>query len=61
MELVKEGIDVSNNMQLLYDQNKQFIYKIAKKLIMFSDIEDLMQEAYFGLYEAVNRFDSSHG
>ena len=61
VELVQKGIDVSDNMQLLYELNKKFIYKIAKKLIMFSNIEDLMQEAYFGLDQAVKRFDSSQG
>jgi len=57
--LIKQGKDTMNNMQLLYDQNKQFIYKLAKKLVMFSDIEDLMQEAYIGLDQAVKHYDSS--
>lgn len=53
VELIQNGIDTVDNMQLLYEQNKWFIYKIVKKLTMFSDIEDLMQESYFGLDQAV--------
>ena len=61
VRLIQDGIDVKSNMLQLYDQNKQFIYKLAKKLVMFSDMDDLMQEAYIGLDLAVKHYDSSNG
>lgn len=60
-ELVKEiqqGINTTDNMELLYRNNKGYIYKIAKRFSGYADIEELMQEAYFGLYEAVQRYES---
>ncbi len=62
-ELVKEiqqGINTSCNMESLYINNKPYIYQIAKKYMGYTDIEDLMQEAYLGLYEAVQRYEDSH-
>lgn len=51
----------SENLERLYLQNKSFIYASARRYSAFADIEDLMQEAYFGLENAVNTFDSSRG
>jgi RNA polymerase primary sigma factor len=62
-ELVKniqQGIDSSNNMRQLYQQNYGIILKIAKRYAYNNDVEDLTQEAYFGLYEAVNRYEDTH-
>jgi RNA polymerase primary sigma factor len=63
-ELVKQiqkGINSVNNMELLYQQNDGYSRKIAKKYCFMDDISDLMQEAYFGLYEAVNRYEDTAG
>ncbi len=57
VKLIQQGLDVQENMGKLYEQNKNFIYKIVKTYSKSIEIEDLMQEAYFGLYEAVKRFD----
>ncbi|WP_167955601.1 sigma-70 family RNA polymerase sigma factor [Anaerosporobacter faecicola] len=59
VELIQKGIDPSNNMGQLYEQNKGMICKIARRYSSRADIEDLMQEAYFGLYEAVKRYESA--
>jgi RNA polymerase primary sigma factor len=49
-------------MEQLYKQNKGFINKLAKKYAYTKeDINDLMQEAYFGLHEAVQRYDEKTG
>jgi RNA polymerase primary sigma factor len=49
-------------MANLYEQNKHFIYAIVQHTqINPDDYEDAMQDAYFGLYEAVNGFDESKG
>jgi RNA polymerase sigma factor, sigma-70 family len=58
---IQQGIDVDNNMALLYRQNKRFIYQIANKFKSVADIEDLEQEGYFGLCEAVKKYDVSKG
>lgn len=62
-QLVKEiqaGSSAVNNLEQLYQNNLGFIRKIAVKYAAYAEIEDLMQEAYFGLYEAVQRFESGH-
>lgn len=64
-ELVKgiqqHNIDVIDGMEQLYAQNKGVIYRIALKYATYSDIDDLMQEAYIGLHTAVKNYDSSAG
>lgn len=64
--LIQSKEDVRHNMGLLYQQNERFIYKVVLPYIKFLgstslDKEDLLQEAYFGLVEAVNRFDADSG
>lgn len=63
-ELVKEiqkGINPGDNMELLYQQNDGYIRKIARRYAFLDDMDDLMQEAYFGLYEAVQRYEDTAG
>lgn len=60
-------------MEELYISNKPFIYQIVKRFsyvtnvsdpyhnVAITEVDDLMNEAYFGLYRAVERFDSSKG
>lgn len=57
VEKIQNGIDVQENMGILYEQNKPIIFKIVKPYSKIIDIEDLMQEAYFGLYNAALKFD----
>lgn len=59
VEQIRKGINTSDNMGQLYEQNKGMICKIARRYSSRADIEDLMQEAYFGLYEAVKRYESA--
>lgn len=61
VQLIQNGKDTNNNMEQLYQQNRGYIFKIAKKYAHVCDIEDLMQEAYFGLYEAVQRYEDTAG
>jgi RNA polymerase primary sigma factor len=58
---IKAGIDVADNMALLYEQNKNYIYKVAKGYSAYAEMDDLLQEGYFGLSEAVERYDTGHG
>jgi len=57
---IQQGVNTSCNMESLYINNKPYMFQIAKKYMGYADIEDLMQEAYFGLYEAVQRYDNSY-
>lgn len=54
---VKAGIDTADNMALLYEQNRGFIFRLARRLSAYAEIDDLMQEGYFGLCEAVEHYD----
>lgn len=56
---VKKGISVTENMQLLYEKNLSLIKKFIRPYIHYESEEDLLQEAYFGLWEAVQHYESS--
>lgn len=58
---IKAGLDVTENMLDLWQQNKRFIYKIAKKYSGHAELEDLEQEGYLALYDAVDGFDPGKG
>lgn len=66
MARIQAGVNVQENMGQLYEQNRGFIFKIASKWVKGCDdpghdFEELMQEAYFGLNKAVQKFDPSLG
>lgn len=49
-------------MAELYEQNRRFIFSIVKHIgIQADEYEDAMQDAYFGLYEAVQGYDAGKG
>ena len=53
VELVQKGENVSENMGLLFKQNKSLIYKfVHNKVSYINDLDDLMQQAYIGVYNA---------
>lgn len=56
VQQIQDGINPTENMEQLYLQNHSFIYQQAKKYSAYADIDDLMQEAYFGLDEAVKHY-----
>ncbi len=61
-ELVQEiqaGNDVQNNMGFLYEKNKRLMLQFVFPFAKMAEIDDLMQEAYFGLVKAVEQFDIS--
>lgn len=63
-ELVKAiqagAADAADYLWQLYRQNIGFIQVIANKYKAYAENDDLMQEGYFGLYEAVKRYDAGH-
>lgn len=58
---IKTGIDPEENMLVLYEQVKAFISSIAWKYRGREEIEDLEQEGYLALYEAINGYDPDAG
>jgi len=61
VRLIQQGIDPTDNIEQLYNQNHNYIWKIARKYAQGDDMDDLMQEAYFGLYEAIKRYEETAG
>lgn len=60
-QLVKEirnGYSVTENMRLLYESNLPLIKRYIKKYVAYENMEDLLQEAYFGLWEAVKHYET---
>jgi RNA polymerase sigma factor (sigma-70 family) len=55
--LIKAGIDVRDNMERLYDQKKGYIRYFAKRYFGVADEEDLMQEGFIALSDAVSSYD----
>ena len=58
---VQQGVAPQKCLEVLYERNRPFILSIAKKYTKFIDLEDAMQAAYFGLTEAVQKFDEARG
>jgi RNA polymerase primary sigma factor len=46
-------------MQLLYESNLPLIKKFIKPYAAYEPMEDLVQESYFGLWEAVQHYETS--
>ena len=58
---IKAGIDVANNMLQLWQQNQGYITSIAKRFQGYEDKEDLMQQGYIGLCNAVDGYNPDEG
>lgn len=58
---IKAGENVADNMLQLWQQNQGFIRSIAKKYAAYEEIEDLIQQGYFGMCNAVNGYDPENG
>ena len=54
--LIRAGEDPAGNMLKLWEQNKGFIAKMARKYSGYADMDDLMQEGYLALNEAVEHY-----
>ena len=58
---VKGGDNTAGNMLELWEQNKRFISAIARKYSAGAEMEDLEQEGYIALCEAVQHYDPDRG
>lgn len=54
---IKSGENEAECMLSLWQQNQGFIHKMAVKYSGYAEIEDLKQEGYIGLCEAVRHYD----
>lgn len=55
--LIRVGENEKDNMLQLWQQNKGFIYKMARKYSGYAEMDDLMQEGYLGLHEAIRHYE----
>lgn len=58
---IKAGEDAAGNMLKLWQQTEKFIERLAVKYQGYSEAEDLKQEGYIGLCEAVRQYDAGKG
>ncbi len=58
---IKAGIDVPGNMLRLWEQTKGFIHKVDLHYQGYAELEDLEQEGYLALYDAVDGYCQEAG
>lgn len=61
VKLIQHGIDVNQNLSVLYEQNLGMIRKLARHYANTNNMEDLVQEAFFGIKYAVKMWSSEMG
>lgn len=61
VERIQSGEDAQNNMLKLWQQNRGMIERLANDYSKVEEREDLKQEAYFGLYRAVESYNPNKG
>ena len=58
---IRAGENVGNNMAVLYDQVKDFIHAMAYKYHGQGELEDLEQEGFLSLYDAIDHYEADQG
>lgn len=58
---IQAGEDIAENMLRLWKQNERFIAKLAMRYRGYAELDDLKQEGYIGLCEAVRQYDPEQG
>lgn len=61
VEKIQAGKDVKENMEQLWNQNTGMVAHIAWKYRERAELDDLMQEGFLGLQEAVRCYDQTKG
>ena len=61
VERIRAGENVQENMFELWQQNTGMIKQIAIRFTGYAELEDLLQEAFISLYDAVAHYDSDRG
>lgn len=57
----KSKTEKSDILGILFRKNHGLIYSIGQRYARYECIDDLVQESYFGLTEAVERYDDTQG
>ena len=55
---IRAGENVGDNMAILYDQVKDFIHAMAYKYHGQGELEDLEQEGFLALYDAIDHYEA---
>lgn len=58
---IRAGENVGDNMAILYDQVKDFIHAMAYKYHGQGELEDLEQEGFLALYDAIDHYEADQG
>ena len=58
---IRAGEAVGENMAQLYDQVKDFIRSVAWKYKGLGELEDLEQEGFLALYDAIDHYEADQG
>ena len=58
---IRAGTDPADHMLALWQQNRGYIGKLAARYSAYAELEDLKQEGYIGLCEAVDHYDPGKG
>lgn len=58
---IRAGENVGDNMVILYDQVKDFIHAMAYKYHGQGELEDLEQEGFLALYDAIDHYEADQG
>lgn len=59
--LIQNGINRDQNLETLYLQNQNLIRKIALYYQDFAELDDLIQEGFFGLLKAAEKWNENGG
>lgn len=59
--LIGAGVDVPENMAALYEQNRGLIASLAWKMRAYAELDDLTQEGFIGLCNAVDAWKPEGG
>ena len=58
---IKAGRNEKENMTALWQQNEKFVRQKAHRYRFYADPDDLIQEGYIALYDAVQKFNLAAG
>lgn len=58
---IRNGIGTAECMAQLWQQNRAFVAQIAKRYTAYEDMDDLMQEGFIGLCNAVECYEPDGG
>lgn len=61
VSMVQQGIDRQENLLQLYNNNLPIIRRIVRPYTAYEDEADLLQQSYFSLLEAVERYNPDKG